>query len=171
MVLRKVGDKCPRLGKSAYVDESAQVIGEVVLNDEASVWPLAVLRADDDRIDVGMRSAVLDAAFAEAPRGRPVTIGRECIVSHAARLHGCAVGNNVLVGIGAIILDNASIGEGSVIAAGTLITPGTKIPPSSFVMGAPGKVVRGTSDSDSIYLRSEIKVLIEKAKRYSALGQ
>lgn len=167
MVLRSVGDRKPHIGTEVYVDDTAVVIGDVSLQDRSSVWPGAVLRADDDRIEIGRGSAVMDVAFLESPKGRPVVVGDSCIVSHGARLHGCIVGSECLVGIGAILLDGVTVGERSVIAAGTLLPPGTRIPPESFVIGAPGKVTRSTSQADQKWLREELNELHEKASRYA----
>lgn len=168
MVLRNFGNKCPSIGTGVFVDESAVVIGEVVLKDHSSVWPGAVLRADDDMVEIGRGSAMMDLSFAEAPKGRAVIVGDGCIVSHAARLHGCRVGDETLVGIGALVLDGAEIGQRSVIAAGCLVPPGTKIPTESFVMGLPARVVRQTTSKDSDWLREELKLLAAKAAKYLA---
>ncbi len=168
MVLRNFGEKKPSLGSGVYVDEAAVVIGDVRLKDRCSIWPGAVLRADDDYVEIGRGSAILDLGFAEAPRGRPVVVGDKCIVSHGARLHGCRIAAECIVGVGAIILDNATVGERSIVAAGSLIPPGTRIPAESFVMGAPAKVVRGTSSADTATLNDELKALAAKASIYMA---
>ncbi len=99
MVLRRYGDKKPSLGADVFVDESAILIGEVKLHDKVSIWPGVVLRADDASVEIGRGSAVMDTAFAEAPKARPVSVGDHCIVSHSAVLHGCRVGNECLVGV------------------------------------------------------------------------
>ncbi len=156
------------MGADVYVDEDAIVIGDVHLHDGSTVWPGAVLRADDSTVDIGRGSAMMDLSFAEAPKGRPVVVGDGCIVSHGARLHGCTVGDETLIGIGAIVLDGASVGACSVLAAGTLVPPGTKIPQESFVMGVPGKMIRQTNSSDLSWLHDELKVLASKAKAYRA---
>lgn len=166
VVLRNFADKKPSVGDDVFVDESAIVIGDVRLLEGASVWPGALLRADDDYIEIGRGSAMMDLSFAEAPKGRPVVVGDRCIVSHAARLHGCSVGSESLVGIGAIILDGAELGERSIVAAGSVLTPGTRIPPESLVMGMPGKVIRETTSSDFTYLATELKALERKARTY-----
>lgn len=168
MVLRRYGNKKPSLGADVFVDESAVVIGEVKLHDKASVWPGVVLRADDASVEIGRGSAIMDTAFAEAPKGRPVVVGDRSIVSHSAVLHGCRIGNECLIGIGSIVLDGASMGDRSVLAAGSLVTPGTKIPPDSFAMGVPAKVTRVTTDADIKWLRDELTVLEEKATTYRA---
>jgi carbonic anhydrase/acetyltransferase-like protein (isoleucine patch superfamily) len=166
MVLRSYGNKRPTLGSNVYVDESAVVIGEVFLRDRSSVWPGAILRADDDTVEIGRGSAMMDMSFAEAPKGRPVIVGDGCIVSHSARLHGCEVGDEALVGIGALILDGAVVGERSVIAAGCLVPPGMKIAAGSVVMGLPAHVVRKTSAKDVEWLGEELKILAAKAAKY-----
>ena len=171
MVLRSFGDKKPTVAKDVFVDESAVVIGDVTLKERASVWPGAVIRADDDSVEIGKGSAVLDLCLLEAPRGRPVAIGDGCIVSHGARLHGCSVGNDSIIGIGAIVLDGVSIGEKSVVAAGSLVPPGAKIPPNSFVMGVPGRITRQTSPNDLARLREELRALVDKAARYRSPPQ
>lgn len=170
MVVRSIGDKKPKIGLDVYVDDAAVVIGDVILQDRSSVWPGAVLRADDDRIEIGRGSAVMDVAFVESPRGRPVVVGDSCIVSHGARLHGCLVGSESLIGIGAILLDGVTLGERSVVAAGSLLPPGTRVPPESFVIGVPGKVTRNTSQADHKWLREELHMLHEKAARYARQG-
>jgi len=168
MTLRSFGDKRPIIGSGVYVDEAAIVIGDVHLHDGSSIWPGAVVRADDASVDVGRGSAMMDMSFAEAPKGRPVTIGDGCIVSHGARLHGCSIGNDTLVGIGAIVLDGAMIGACSVLAAGALVPPGTKIPQESFAMGAPAKIIRQTNSSDLTWLRDELRFIAAKTKVYQA---
>jgi carbonic anhydrase/acetyltransferase-like protein (isoleucine patch superfamily) len=166
MTLRGYGDKKPVLGRNVYIDEDALVIGDVHLADDVTVWPGVVLRGDDDKVVIGRGSAVMDMGFAEAPKDRPVTVGEGSILSHAVRLHGCSIGGSVLVGIGAIVLDEATVGDGSVVAAGTLITPGTHIPPGSIVMGSPGKVTGRTAASNQAWLEVELASLKRKAETY-----
>ena len=166
MALRSFGDKRPRLGDEVFVDESAVVIGDVRLGDRSSVWPEAVLRADDDYVEIGQETAMMDLSFAEAPKGKPVMVGRGCIVSHGARLHGCMIQDSVLVGIGAIVLDSATIGEGSIVAAGSLVSPATVVPKRSFVVGVPGRVTRQATDDELEWTKNEVKVLVAKAAKY-----
>jgi carbonic anhydrase/acetyltransferase-like protein (isoleucine patch superfamily) len=109
---------------------------------------------------------MMDMSFAEAPKGKPVMVGRGCIVSHGARLHGCTIQDSVLVGIGAIVLDNAVIGEGSIVAAGSVVSPSTVVPGRSFVVGVPGKVTRRVTDDDFAWTKNECKVLVAKAAKY-----
>jgi len=166
MVLRTFGDRKPIVAKDSFVDDAAVVIGNVTLQERSSVWPGAVIRADDDSVMIGKGTAVLDLSLVEAPRGRPVVVGDGCVVSHGARLHGCSIGNDCTIGIGAIVLDGASIGEKSVVASGSLVPPGAKIPQGSFVVGVPGRITRQTSPNDLARLREELRALAEKAAIY-----
>ncbi len=170
MALRNFGDKKPLLGKDVYVDESAQVIGDVHLMERSSVWPLVVLRGDEDRVEIGRGSAMMDMSFAEAPKGRPVVVGDGCIVSHAARLHGCSISRDTMIGVGAIVLDNATIGEACVIAAGCLVPPGTRIPARSFVMGVPGRISRQTSSTEVSHIKDELRAIAAKIMTYRESG-
>ncbi len=170
MVLRKFDGKEPQVAEGVHVDVSAQVIGDVHLKQGASVWPGAVLRADDDYVEIGRNSAVMDMAFIEAPKGMPVVVGNSCIISHSARLHGCRLEDEVVVGIGAIVLDGVTVGPRSIIAAGSLVSPGTKVPAGSFVVGIPGKVSRQTTPAEIDRLRSDLKAISRKASVYRAQG-
>jgi len=168
MAVLPFGEKKPLVSDDAFVHESAVVIGDVHIHERASVWPCAVIRADDARIEVGKGTGVLDLALLEAPSGKPVVVGDGCIISHGAKLHGCVVMSDSLIGIGAIVLDGATIGKGSVVAAGALVPPGTRIPPGSFVIGVPGKVTREASTEEHLFVEREVRHLFEKTKIYRA---
>ena len=134
---------------SCYVDPSAQVIGDVVLGEHASVWMNAVVRGDVNSIRIGARSNVQDCAVLHGMRNLyPVVVGEMVTIGHNATVHGCVLEDEVLVGIGATILNNARVGTGSIIAAGAVIPEGTVIPPTSLVVGVPGKVKRTLGDED-----------------------
>lgn len=135
------------MGDGAFVHDRATVIGRVNLGVQASVWPNATIRGDTDVITVGDRTNVQDGAVLHADAGVPCTIGNDVTIGHLACVHGCRVDDEVLIGIGAIILNNAHIGTGSIIGAGALITEGTVIPPGSLVVGSPGRVIRETSEA------------------------
>lgn len=167
MVLREAGGKKPALAKGVYVDESAIVMGDVNVHEDASIWPGALIRADDDSVEIGKGSAVMDMTFIEAPKGRPVIVGEGCLVSHCARLHGCRLGRSVLVGIGAIVLDGADVGDEAVVAAGSLVPPGCEVPARAVVMGVPAKVSRAVGPGDLETLRSELETVRAKADRYA----
>jgi carbonic anhydrase/acetyltransferase-like protein (isoleucine patch superfamily) len=134
--------KKPKLGKNVYIAKNATVIGDVTLGAQASVWYGAVLRGDINRIVVGHHTNVQDNAVLHLADDFPCLLGNWVTVGHSAIVHACKVGDEVLVGMGAVILDGAVIGKQSLIGAKALVTQGTKIPPGSLVLGAPAKVVR-----------------------------
>jgi carbonic anhydrase/acetyltransferase-like protein (isoleucine patch superfamily) len=139
----------PSIPKSCYVDASAQVVGDVQLGEHASVWMNAVVRGDVNSIRIGARSNVQDCAVLHGMRYLyPVIVGEMVTIGHNATVHGCVIEDAVLVGIGAVILNNARIGEGSIIAAGAVIPEHTIVPPRSLVAGVPGKVRRQLNDED-----------------------
>ena len=142
-MLRPYRGTRPRVAPSAFIDDSAQIIGDVEIGDESSVWMCAVLRGDVHWIKVGARSNIQDGAVVHAMTGtHPTSIGDNVTVGHAAVIHGCTVESHCLVGIGAILLNGCHIGAGSIVAAGALITEGLNVPAKSLVMGSPGKVKR-----------------------------
>jgi carbonic anhydrase/acetyltransferase-like protein (isoleucine patch superfamily) len=135
--------------RSCYVDQSAQVIGDVQLGEQASVWMNAVVRGDVNSIRIGARSNVQDCAVLHGMRHLyPVVVGEMVTIGHNATVHGCVIEDAVLVGIGAVILNDARIGEGSIIAAGSVIPEHTVVPPRSLVAGVPGKVRRQLNEDD-----------------------
>jgi carbonic anhydrase/acetyltransferase-like protein (isoleucine patch superfamily) len=139
----------PKIGRNVYLADNAVVVGDVEIDDEASVWFGCVLRGDVGPIRVGARSNVQDLSCLHATGGvSRVVIGREVTVGHGCILHGCVLGDRVLVGMGSILLDNAEVGDDSVIGAGTLVTARMRVPPRSTVMGRPGKVVRDATEAE-----------------------
>jgi carbonic anhydrase/acetyltransferase-like protein (isoleucine patch superfamily) len=148
-MIRSYQGKVPIIGEGCYIDASAQVIGDVELGPQASIWMNAVVRGDVNSIRIGAKSNVQDCAVLHGMRYvYPVIIGEMVTIGHNATVHGCVVEDQVLIGIGATILNNARIGEGSIIAAGAVIPEQTVIPPNSLVAGVPGKVRRTLGDAD-----------------------
>jgi len=148
-MLRPYKGVLPQVHPSAYIDVSAQVIGDVEIGEASSVWMNVVLRGDVHRIRIGQRSNVQDLTIVHVMRDtHPTTIGDDVTIGHGAIVHGCTLHNRVLVGMGAILLNGVEIGEDSIVAAGTLLPEGTRIPPRSLVMGSPGKVRRELTDED-----------------------
>jgi carbonic anhydrase/acetyltransferase-like protein (isoleucine patch superfamily) len=145
--------KKPKLGKGVYLASSAVVLGDVKLGDFSSVWYNAVLRGDINRIVVGHHTNIQDNAVLHLADEFPCILGNYVTVGHSAVVHACKVGDEVLIGMGAIILDGAVIGAQSLIGAKALVTPGTKIPPGSLVLGAPAKVVRKLSRKERAGLK------------------
>ncbi|GAB4555244.1 MAG: gamma carbonic anhydrase family protein [Geothermobacteraceae bacterium] len=139
----------PIVPESAFVVESAQVIGDVVLGEHASVWFNAVVRGDVNSIRIGTRTNVQDGTVIHVTnKTHPTHIGEGVTIGHNCTLHGCTVEDYCLIGIGAIVLDGAVIGHESMVAAGSLVTPGTRIEPGSLVMGSPARVVRRLSGDE-----------------------
>jgi len=158
--------KAPDIHESAFIDLSARVIGDVLIEEGVSIWPMAVLRADDAPTIIRRRSAVLDHCLLESPEGSPATVGEASIISHGAIIHGAAVGPGVLVGVGAIVLDNAVVGAGSIIAAGAIVTPRTVIPPNSLVIGSPARIIRETTPEDRERVERQADGLFRKSRLY-----
>src|SRR5271163_2398900 len=139
----------PVIPQSCYVDPPAQVIGDVILGEQASVWMNAVVRGDVNAIRIGASSNVQDCAVLHGMRNLyPVIVGEMVTIGHNATVHGCVLEDAVLIGIGATVLNDARIGEGSIIAAGAVIPEHMVIPPNSLVAGVPGKVRRTLGDAD-----------------------
>ena len=143
----------PTLGARAYVDVSAQVIGDVDLGEDASVWMNAVVRGDVNRICIGARANVQDNSVLHVTAHHPTVLEEEVTVAHSVTLHGCTVKRRCLVGIGALILNGAVVGEESIVAAGTLVPEGMEVPPGSLVMGSPARVRRPVSGDEREGLR------------------
>lgn len=152
------------VGDDFYVAPGAQLIGSVILGAGASVWFNCVLRADDERIEIGAGSNVQDGSVIHADTGEPTVIGRDVTVGHMALLHSCSIGDESLIGNGAIVLDRARIGCHCIVAAGALVPPDREFPDGSVVMGAPAKIVRSTSADD-------LAMIAHGAAHYRALMQ
>ncbi len=159
-------ERGPRLHPSAWVAPTATVLGEVSLGEEASVWYRAVLRGDINRIEVGPRSNLQDGVIVHVADNYPALIGAFVTVGHAALIHACRVDDEVLVGMGAIILDGAEIGARSIIGAGALVTVEMKVPPGSLVLGSPGRVVRQLEAVEQAAIRGWATKYVEVMKRH-----
>jgi carbonic anhydrase/acetyltransferase-like protein (isoleucine patch superfamily) len=154
------------LGADVFLAPNATVIGEVTLGDRVGIWFGAVVRADRDRIAIGADSNVQDNCVVHTTPGRPVKIGREVSIGHGAILHGCTVGDRVLIGMGAVVLNDAVIGDDSLIGAGAVVTEKARIPPGSVVVGVPGKVVKQTTEAHRAHIRQNAASYVELARRY-----
>jgi carbonic anhydrase/acetyltransferase-like protein (isoleucine patch superfamily) len=160
----------PKIDKSVFIAKSADIIGDVKIKNESSVWFGVVIRADVHSICIGERTSIQDGTVIHVTHyklpdksdGYPTVIGDDVTVGHRAVLHGCTVGNACLIGMGAIILDGAQIGDESIVGAGSLVTQGKIFPPRSLIMGSPARVVRTLNDE-------EIKKLYVSAARYVKL--
>jgi carbonic anhydrase/acetyltransferase-like protein (isoleucine patch superfamily) len=159
-MIRPYRGRLPVVHPSAFVDSSAQVIGDVEIGAESSVWMNVVIRGDVNTIRIGDRSNVQDGSILHAMKNQyETTVGHDVTVGHAAVIHGCTIHDRVLVGIGAIILNGADVGEDSIVAAGALVTERFVVPPRSMVMGRPAKVTRSLTDD-------EVHAVLGYAQRY-----
>lgn len=156
----------PQIDPQAWVDVAARIIGRVSLAAQVTIWPGAVLRADDESITVGEGSAVLDLALIEAPTGHPVVIEPGALVSHQACVHGATIKSGALVGIGAIVLDGAVVGEGALVGAGAVVPPRMEVPAGSLVLGAPAKVIRELKPAEKAMVAGQLADLQHKAEIY-----
>lgn len=138
----------PVLAKGAWIAPGAHVIGRVTLGEDVGIWYGTVLRGDINTIKIGARSNIQDNSVVHLADNYGVELGEDVVVGHGAILHACKIGNNVLVGMGSIVMDGAEIGDNCVIAAGALVPPGKKIPAGSLVVGAPGKIARETTEAE-----------------------
>ncbi len=157
-------------GMPLFVADNAKLIGNVTIGKQVGIWFGAVIRADRDRIIIGDRSNIQDNCVVHTSKGFPVTIGNDVSVGHGAILHGCTIGNRVLVGMGAIIINGARIGEGSIIGAGAVITEGKEIPPNSVVVGVPGKIVKLVDQDQQQHILNNAVSYIELAREYASHG-
>lgn len=152
----------PKIHNSAFIAPSADVIGMVEIGENASIWHKAVLRGDVDKIIIKNKANIQDGCTVHCSTGIPVIVGEGTTVGHNAVLHSCKIGNNSLIGMGAVLLDYVKVGDNCLVAAGSLLTPGTIIPDGSMVMGSPGKVRRKLTEK-------EIEGIRENAEEYITL--
>jgi carbonic anhydrase/acetyltransferase-like protein (isoleucine patch superfamily) len=156
----------PIIAPNVFVDPSVRLIGRIRLDSGVSIWPGAVLRADDEEIIIEENSAVLDLCLIEAPRGLPVCVEHDTLISHKACVHGATIRSGALVGIGAIVLDGAIVGEGALIGAGALIPPGMEVPPGKLMFGQPARPIRDLKPSERYTIAAQLAELREKAVIY-----
>ena len=166
MALYQLDEHAPQLAEGAWVADSAQVIGNVVLEENASVWFGAVLRGDTETLTVGRNSNVQDGTVVHADHGFPVVIGENVTVGHQVMLHGCTIGDGSLVGIQAVILNGAKIGRNCLVGAGALVTEGKEFPDNSMIIGSPAKAVRELSPEQAERLRHGALHYVDNAKRF-----
>ena len=166
MAIYQLEDHVPNIAESAYIAPGATVIGRVTLGERSSVWPGAVIRADDDTITVGERSNVQDGAVLHVDPGCPLSVGADVTIGHLATLHGCTIGDGTLVGLGAIVYNKAIIGRDCLIAAGAIVTEGKVFPDRSLILGAPAKAVRQLTDQDLATLRDNISAYVRRGEHY-----
>lgn len=173
MTIRAYLNHVPQLGERVYVDEAAVVIGKVSLADEVSIWCGAVVRGDVNTIQIGKRSNVQDGSVlhvtggsANHPAGSPLIIGEDVTIGHHVTLHGCTIGNRVLVGMGAIVLDDVVIEDEVIIGAGSLVPPRKRLQSGLMYMGSPAKAVRELTEAEKAFLRQSAQNYVATAAAY-----
>lgn len=157
----------PTIPDSCFIEDTAVVIGDVVLGEDCSVWFNAVIRGDVNHIRIGNRTNVQDLCMLHVTHDtHPLIIGNEVTIGHSVVLHGCTIKDRVLVGMGAIVMDGAVIGEDSVVGAGALVVEGTVVPPKSVILGSPGRVRRGVSDAELAWIKESAANYVKYARQY-----
>jgi carbonic anhydrase/acetyltransferase-like protein (isoleucine patch superfamily) len=157
----------PTIPDSCFIEDTAVVIGDVVLGEDCSVWFNAVIRGDVNHIRIGNRTNVQDLCMLHVTHDtHPLIIGNEVTIGHSVVLHGCTIKDRVLVGMGAIVMDGAVIGEDSVVGAGALVVEGTVVPPKSVILGSPGRVRRGVSDAELAWIKESAANYVKYASQY-----
>lgn len=159
-------DNAPRIDPTAYVAPSADIVGDVTLEEESSVWYQAVLRGDIQKIVIGPRSNVQDGCVVHLADDLGTFVGEWVTVGHKAILHACTIDDEVLIGMGAVVLDGAEVGARSIIGAGAVVTQGTKIPPGSLVLGMPGKVVKALTVEEQNSIRGWAERYVEVSREF-----
>jgi carbonic anhydrase/acetyltransferase-like protein (isoleucine patch superfamily) len=168
MAIYQLDTHTPQIAHTAWVADSAQVMGDVVLAENASVWFGAVIRGDTETIRVGAGSNVQDLSMLHADIGCPLTIGENVTVGHQVMLHGCTIGDESLIGIQAVILNNAKIGKRCIVGAGSVVTEGKEFPDGSLIIGAPAKAVRELDEATFEKLRQSALHYQANARRFAA---
>lgn len=168
MAVYEVDGKTPQVDSTAWIADSAQVMGHVTLGPDASVWFGCVLRGDTESMTVGEGSNIQDLTVMHADHGLPLTIGKHVTVGHKVMLHGCTIDDESVIGIGAIVLNGARIGKNCLVGAGSLVTEGKEFPDGSMIMGAPAKVVRQLTPEQIEGLRLSAQHYIDNARMFRA---
>ncbi|MFW2356664.1 gamma carbonic anhydrase family protein [Hydrogenophaga sp.] len=166
MALYELDGMAPRVAASAWVAENAQVIGNVVLGDDSSVWFGVTVRGDTETITVGRGSNIQDGSVLHADVGQPLTIGENVTVGHQVMLHGCTIGDGSLIGIGAVVLNGAKIGKHCLVGAGSLVTEGKEFPDGSMILGSPARVAKTLTPEQIEGLRMSAKHYTDNADHF-----
>jgi carbonic anhydrase/acetyltransferase-like protein (isoleucine patch superfamily) len=168
MAIYRLGDRVPTVHTSAFVAETAQVMGSVTLAEDTSVWFGAVVRGDVENISLGRGSNVQDGAVLHADLGMPLVVGAHVTIGHQAMVHGCTIGDGSLIGIQAVVLNGAKIGKNCLVGAGALVTEGKEFPDNSLIVGAPAKVVRTFTQDETARMQAGAAHYIDNARRFKA---
>lgn len=166
MAIYELDGRAPQMADSAWVADSAQVIGDVTLAEDVSIWFGSVLRGDTSHLRIGAGTNIQDGSVLHADPGKPLVVGERVTVGHQVMLHGCTIGDESLIGIGAVVLNGAKIGRNCLVGAGALVTEGKEFPDGSMIIGSPAKAVRELSPEQIEGLRQSAQHYIDNARRY-----
>lgn len=166
MAIYALGDVSPRIAASAWVAESAQVMGNVELAQDVSIWFGAVLRGDNEPLRIGRGTNIQDGSVLHSDHDKPLDIGADVTVGHMVMLHGCTIGDESLIGIGAVVLNGARIGRNCLVGAGALVTEGKEFPDGSMIIGSPAKAVRDLTPEQIEGLRRSARGYVDNARRF-----
>jgi carbonic anhydrase/acetyltransferase-like protein (isoleucine patch superfamily) len=168
MAIYQLGEDAPQIDPSAWVADSANLIGKVTLGANATVWYGVTIRGDNERITIGPDSNVQEGTVMHTDMGYPMTLGTGVSIGHMAMLHGCTVGDGALIGIQAVIMNGAKIGKGCLVGAGALVTEGKEFPDNTLILGSPAKAVRTLAEGDIARLRDIADGYVARGKLYQA---
>ena len=166
MAIYQLDDKTPQIADSAWVADNAEVMGDVRLGENVSIWFNTTLRGDNDPITIGDGSNIQDGSVLHTDEGVPLTIGRNVTVGHMVMLHGCSIGDGSLIGIGAIVLNRARIGRHCVVGAGALVTEGKEFPDYAMILGSPAKVVKTLTPEEAERFQHGAVHYVDNARRH-----
>ncbi len=166
MAIYTLGELAPKIDSTAWVADSAQVIGNVDLAPDVSIWFGAILRGDTEHMRIGRGSNIQDGSVLHADVGKPLTVGEDVTVGHKVMLHGCTIGDGSLIGIGAVVLNGARIGKHCLVGAGALVTEGKEFPDGAMIFGSPAKAVRELTPEQIEGLRNSARGYVENAQRF-----
>jgi carbonic anhydrase/acetyltransferase-like protein (isoleucine patch superfamily) len=166
MALYQLDERVPQVHESAYVAESAELIGSVVVEAGATIWSNVVIRGDNETITIGRHSNVQEGSVLHTDPGFPLVVGEHVTVGHQAMLHGCTIEDGALIGIQAVVLNGARIGRGSLVGAGALVTEGKAFGEGQLILGSPARAVRPLAEEDSARMQRSAANYVERGRRY-----
>lgn len=166
MAIYKLGSQSPTIDQGAFVADEATIIGDVTIGARSSIWPGAVIRGDNEPIAIGHSTSIQEGAVLHVDGGSPLTIGDGCTIGHQVMLHGCTIGDGTLIGIQAVVLNNAVIGRDCLVGAGAIVTEGKVFPDRSLILGVPAKVVRELSEDDVARIKKGAEGYANRSAEY-----
>ena len=167
MAIYELDGERPDLAERSWIADTATVVGRVRLKTDASVWFGSVLRGDNEWIEIGERSQIQDNATLHTDPGFPIIIGANCVIGHNVVLHGCKVGDNSLIGMGAILLNGVKIGKNCLVGAGALVTEGKEFPDNALIVGAPARVIRTLDEKARLMIATAADIYVKRWQRYA----